>query len=185
MSKNIEYKKDKLFYIHGYLSSPDSTKGALLKKTLNVKPIKYRDCPPEELIISECIKCISEEIKNDENTILIGSSLGGLLAAKTALFKTVEKLILLNPAIIPPEYDIKKIKDMPQRILKDMQDEKLFKQIINSEITILVGTKDDVVPNSWSIEFAKAQQSTIKFYHDDHSFTNYLNQLPSIIKNII
>jgi predicted esterase YcpF (UPF0227 family) len=174
-----------LYYIHGYLSSPNSTKATLFKKTLNAKPIKYRDCPPEELIISDCIKRIKDEIKNNEDTILIGSSLGGFLAAKTALMYTVKKIIILNPAIIPIGYDLKKIKDMPYEIIKDMQDESLFKEKITSEITIFIGTNDDVVPNLWPLEFAKAQEAKIHFLHDDHSLTRYLNQLPSLIKNII
>ena len=174
-----------IYYIHGYMSSPDSTKGTLFKKILNAKPIKYRDCPPEKLVISDCLKRISEEIQNDENITLIGSSLGGFLAAKTAITNPVKKLILLNPAIIPPDYDISQIKDMPQEILRDMQDEKLFKQKINSEIHIFIGTKDTVVSNRWPIEFAKSQEAKIQFLHDDHSFTGYINQLSDFIKNII
>ncbi len=43
-----------IYYIHGYLSDPESTKGILLKDKLNVKSIKYRDCKPENLDIAEC-----------------------------------------------------------------------------------------------------------------------------------
>lgn len=167
------------------MSNPDSTKGTLFKKTLNAKAIKYRNCPPEELVISNCLKQISKEISDDENIILIGSSLGGFLAAKTALNHSVKKLILLNPAMIPADYDISKIKDMPRKITKDMQDEKLFTQKIKSDITIFVGTKDTVVPNRWPIEFAKAQEAKIQFLNDDHSLSYYVNQLPIFIKNII
>ncbi len=175
-----------LYYIHGYLSSPDSTKGTLFKKTLNAKPIRYRTCEPEELVILECLKNIKKEIKNDQDVILIGSSLGGFLAAKIALNShNVTKLILLNPAVIPKDYDITKIKDMPQKILKDMKDPKLFDTKIQADITILLGTEDTVVPNRWPIEFAKAQQATIKFYHDDHSFTKNIKKLPNIIKKVI
>ncbi len=174
-----------IYYIHGYMSNPDSTKGTLFKKTLNAKAVKYRDCPPEQLVISDCLKNISEEISDDENIILIGSSLGGFLAAKTALNFSVKKLILLNPAIIPMDYDISKIKDMPKKITRDMQDEKLFTQKINSDISIFIGTQDTVVPNSWPINFAKTQEAKIQFLNDDHSLSYYVNQLPSFIKNII
>ena len=67
MTKKQDYFH--LYYIHGYLSSPDSTKGIILNKKLNVKPIRYRDCEPEELIISDCVKKINETIKNDDNII--------------------------------------------------------------------------------------------------------------------
>jgi predicted esterase YcpF (UPF0227 family) len=174
-----------LFYIHGYLSEPNSTKGTILKNKLGVKPIKYRDCPPEDLVINNCVDNIKKEIKNDENVVLIGSSLGGLLAAKTALEISVKKLILLNPAIIPMDVDITKIQGIPQRILRDMQDERLFNQKINSEITILVGRYDDTIPNRWAEIFAEAQNAKILFFEDDHSFTKNMQKIPDIITNIL
>ena len=174
-----------LYYIHGYLSEPYSTKGKIIEEKLGVKPIKYRDCPPENLVIRSCVDNIKKEIKDDKNIILIGSSLGGFLAAKTALEVPVKKLILLNPAIIPMDVDISKIQGMPHEILRDMQDERLFTQKINSEITILVGRQDEVVPNRWSEVFAKEQNAKILFFEDDHSFTKNNEKLPDIITNIL
>ena len=175
-----------LYYIHGYQSEPNSTKGKLFKEKLDAIPIQYRNCKPEELIVSECLKKINNKIKNDENTVLIGSSLGGFFAAKTAQKnRNVKQIILLNPAIIPPYYDITKIKDMPQTILTDMQDNSLFEKKIQTEIFILLGTEDDVVPNNWVLEFAKAQEATLMFLHDDHSFTKNMYNLPNIIIKII
>ena len=186
MVKSKVYTNSKLYYIHGYLSSPESTKAILFKKKLNAKPIKYRTCKPEELIISECLENIKKEIKNDLDVVFIGSSLGGFLAAKTAqVNQNVKQLIMLNPAMMPPDYDITKIKDMPQDILKELKDPKLFDTKIQADITILLGTNDIVVPNSWSIEFAKVQQATIKFYYDDHNFTKNIQKLPNIIKKIL
>lgn len=175
-----------MYYIHGYLSEPDSTKGTLLKEKLNIIPIKYRDCPPEELVVSDCIKRIKEIIKDDNEVILIGSSLGGFLAAKTASeCSNVNKIILFNPAIVPPNFDINKITDLPLQIAKDMQDGNLFCEKIKAEIFILAGTNDDVVPTFWVLEFAKVQEATVKFLHDDHSLTQNLDKLPVIIENIL
>ena len=175
-----------LYYIHGYLSEPNSAKGILLREKLNAIPIKYRDCLPEKLIISDCVERILDYIKDDKETILIGSSLGGLLAAKTAIEKQdIKQLILLNPAIIPTHVDITKIKDIPQSILKDMQDEKLFKEKIKAKIFIIAGTMDDTVPNEWVVKFAKAQQATLRFLHDDHSLTQNIEKLPNLIKTVI
>lgn len=173
-----------LYYIHGYQSEPDSTKGMLFKEKLNAISIKYRDCKPEELVISDCLLRIKNIIKDDKKVELIGSSLGGFLAAKTALVNpNVKRIFLLNPAIIPPNVDIKKIKDMPQSILSEMQDPGLFNKKIQSDIFILVGTNDAVVSNYWPVEFAKAQQATIMFLKDDHRFTNNLEKLPVIIRS--
>lgn len=175
-----------LYYIHGYISSPESTKGTLFKEKLNAIAIKYRDCEPEDLVISECLKRISSIIKQDDNVVLIGSSLGGFLAAKTALdHSNVKKLILINPALIPPTIDINTIQGLPIDILSEMKDTNLFKKKIIAEIHIFVGIKDDVIPENWSIEFAKAQEAKIYFFHDDHSFLQNLEKLPKIISKIL
>lgn len=157
----------------------------MLAEQLQAKAIKYRDVPPEKLVIADCIDRIQQDISDDEQAVLIGSSLGGFLAAKTAQLMPIAKLILINPAIIPPTVDISLIDDMPDRILQDMQDETLFSTKILANISILVGTNDDLVPNEWSVDFAKAQEATIQFYWDDHRFSNYLPQLPDIIKEFL
>jgi len=106
------------YYIHGYLSSPEGIKGRLFKEKLHALPIKYREGKPEDLVIGNCLDKINDAIKKDDDVILIGSSLGGFLAAEAALYnKKVETIFLLNPAIIPPYIDISNIQDMPQRIL--------------------------------------------------------------------
>jgi predicted esterase YcpF (UPF0227 family) len=175
-----------LYYIHGYLSSPNSAKGTLFRDKLGAKAIQYRDCKPEDLIVADCLEEIIKEIANDTNAFLIGSSFGGFLAAKVALEKDqVTKLILLNPSIIPPSVDISSLSGLPSSILYEMKDEHLFENKIDAEITILRGTKDDVVPSRWVLEFAKSQEATVKFFNDDHQFSKYLEKLPDIISNII
>jgi alpha/beta superfamily hydrolase len=97
----------------------------------------------------------------------------------------VQKIILLNPATIPPSVDILKIQGMPQRILADMQDSRLFNENIKCEIFILIGKYDDVVPNYWVLEFAKAQNAEVKFLDDDHSFSYNMEKLPGIITEFL
>jgi len=186
MIKNTKYNNPKIYYIHGYQSSPDGHKGVLFKNKLQAKVIKYRNCEPEDLIITSCLQQIYHEIKDDKNVILIGSSLGGFLAASTA-FKNnkVKKIILLNPAIIPPHFDLDKLKDIPRSISEDMINPTLFEDKIDAEVIILRGTEDEVIPDSWVVEFAKAQEATVMFLHDDHRFSRYLKQLPSIISKLL
>ena len=186
MQTNPVCKHSQLYYIHGYQSSPISTKGKLFKEQLDAKAIQYRDCKPEDLIISDCLDRIKKEIEKDENPVLIGSSLGGFLAAKTALENPgIKQIILLNPAIIPPSVDITTVSGMPKRILLEMKDDSLFENKINADIFILFGTEDDVVPSFWVLEFAMSQEATIKFMNDDHSFTKNIDKLPVIINDII
>ena len=175
-----------LYYLHGYQSDPFSEKGTLLRETLQAVPITYRDGAPEDLVISECLSRISDVIKKDQQVVLIGSSLGGFLAAATALsHSNVKQLILLNPAIIPPRTDLRTVQGMPHRILEEMMDPRLFEQKIPASITILRGTNDDVVPDDWVVSFAKAQQATIQVYNDDHRFSKNLQKLPEIISELL
>lgn len=175
-----------LYYVHGYQSGPDSNKGTLFRERLNAKAIKYRDCEPEDLIISDCLRRVSEVIKNDKDVVLIGSSLGGFLVASTAInHSNVKKLILLNPAIIPPLTNLDAVQGMPKNILRDMIEPRLFENRLKAEITILRGTEDELVPDSWVLKFAMAQKATIRFLHDDHSFSRNLTKLPDIISEIL
>lgn len=174
------------YYIHGYESSPESNKGVIFKEKLGAVAIKYRDCEPENLVISDCLKRISDIIKNDKNVVLIGSSLGGFLAVETALVHpNVKKLILLNPAIVPPSTNLDNHKDMPRRILEEMRDKRLFKNRLKAEIIIFRGTEDDLVPDDWILEFAKVQEAIIILLNDDHSFSRNLTKLPIIISDLL
>ncbi len=175
-----------LYYIHGYQSSPHGEKALLFKKTLQALPITYREGPPRKLEISQALKQISQVIQQDNEVKLIGSSLGGFLAASFALtHPVVHYLILLNPAIIPPEANLSNIKGIPLRLLKEMQDPRLFTKRIPAMITIIRGTHDDVVPDQWVQRFADAQHATIQYYDDDHRFTKNLQKLPGIIFKIL
>ncbi len=175
-----------LYYLHGYQSSPIGKKAILFKETLQAIPLTYRDGSPENLIISECLNRISTAIRNDQHVIFIGSSLGGFLAASLALIHpTVERLVLLNPAIIPPLTDLRTIKGMPIRILTEMINPRLFQEKIPAAITILRSTQDDVVPDEWIVRFAQAQQATVQMIKDDHQFSKNLEKLPGIISGIL
>ena len=173
-----------IYYIHGYQSSPESEKGRLFKEKLGAIPVKYRDCKPEDLVIKECIDRIKSIISKDKDIVLIGSSLGGYLAAKVALEIKINGLILLNPAIVPPDASKKDI-DLPKRILDEMKDERLFKTKLKSDIFILCATEDKVVPRDWILGFAMAQEAKVMFIKDDHRFSKNMKKLPDIISKII
>ena len=175
-----------LYYVHGYQSTPNSAKGILFRKKLNARSIDYHQGKPENLEIDVCAQNILNAIQGDNDPILIGSSLGGRLAAKVALeHSAVKMLILLNPAIIPPQADTSRIKGIPERILSEMRDDQLFDKKIGAQTTILMATKDEVIPRNWILDFAVAQEATVKFLNDDHAFTSNLTRLPDIIDEIL
>jgi len=173
------------YYIHGYQSSPTSKKGTLFKEKLGAVAIKYRDCKPEELVIKDCLDRIKRAIQDDNNVVLIGSSLGGFLAAETAYdVPTVKHIILLNPAILPYDIPASQV-DLPSRIVEEMRDKRLFENKIPAKVTILMATKDEVIPKDWVISFAMAQEATVVFLRDDHRFSRNLMRLPKMISESI
>ena len=186
MCKESSNHCGKLYYIHGYQSSPEGTKGVLFQKELHAHPIKYRDVPPEELVIKDCLTRISDIISDQDDVVLIGSSLGGFLTAVTAInHVNISRIILLNPAIIPPETDIQKISSMPQDILKDMVYPQLFRKQFPGEVIIFRGTKDELIPDEWVLEYAKSQEATVHFIADDHRLNNSLTILVDKMKNYL
>lgn len=176
-----------LYYIHGYLSSPDGSKGTILKKELDANPVKYRDVPAEQLVIQDCLDEIKKAIGSDSHAVLIGSSLGGCLVSQLAMEipDRIDHIFLLNPAVIPPDVDIISISDMPQRILKDMKDDRLFTQKLDTKITVFSATDDTVVSPDWVLRFSRFQEATVQFLHDDHRFSKHLEKLPEMIQSFM
>lgn len=109
------------------------------------------------------------------------------MAADLALHNSkITELILLNPAIIPPEIDITLLpKEIPLNILKGMQRSKLFEQKIKARIHIFNGNNDEVVPPEWPVQFARIQEANILFLDDGHRLTQHLKQLPKIISTLL
>jgi predicted esterase YcpF (UPF0227 family) len=158
----------------------------LFKTRLNARAIDYHRGKPEDLDVDAALQYIVDAIRGDDSPILIGSSLGGFLGARVALeCSIVRKLVLLNPAIIPPRADVDRLRGIPKRILLQMRDDLLFNRQIVAETTILMATEDEVIPPDWILDFARAQEATVRFLHDDHGFSNSLTRLPRIISEIL
>ena len=168
-----------LYYIHGYDSSPNSRKGVLFREKLGAIPLKYME--GDKVVVSDCLKRIKESIDKDTKVVLIGSSFGGFLSAKIALEnRNVRKIILLNPAVIPPDIDLSG-SDFPEEIVKDIQNSGLFERKIPCEIFIVMSTRDELIPKDWILRFAMFQEAIVKFIEDDHRMNRNLEKLPDII----
>lgn len=93
----------KTLYLHGFASGPKSTKGVAFEKhfTPHGRPIErlnLRVPSFEHLRLSAMIATVQAAI-GDDGAILIGSSLGGLTAARTAeRDRRVKALVLMAPA---------------------------------------------------------------------------------------
>jgi esterase/lipase len=125
----------KILYIHGYQSSPVESKVKILKDQFGEVFSPFIDWDNDETrpnLFNEFVKLI-----NDENiTHVIGSSMGGQMAFYLATFCNIKGLCF-NPAF---GY---RYTDLNLSLNKDF----------TSHILITLGTNDDVIPNSVSINF--------------------------------
>lgn len=97
----------------------------------------------------------------------------------------VKSIILLNPAIVPPGADVSQFKGVPHGILSEMTDHQLLSKKIHAYSSILLGTQDEEIPRDWVLDFAVAQESTVRFLKDDHGFTHNLTRLPRIVTELL
>jgi hypothetical protein len=89
-------------YLHGFASGPSSTKGVAFERHfaargIRIERLDLRVPSFEHLRLSAMIEKVRGELA--DNTVLIGSSLGGLTAARVAVGEPrVAALVLLAPA---------------------------------------------------------------------------------------
>ncbi len=97
------------FYLHGFASSPQSTKAAYFAERLAMHGVTFR-CPdfnePDftSLTLTRMIDQLTGDIAEagDDRVTLIGSSLGGTLAILTAArqLASIDRIVLLAPAVM-------------------------------------------------------------------------------------
>lgn len=96
----------KIVYIHGFLSSPNSQKGQLLKAFLANTEDEFL-APSFPDTPKEAYACLDEYFKklcnNDDKIGVIGSSMGGFLATAMQL-KYGFKIAIFNPCVHPQDY---------------------------------------------------------------------------------
>jgi pimeloyl-ACP methyl ester carboxylesterase len=93
----------RVVYLHGFASSPLSSKAQWFGKRLDMVIPDLAEGDFEHLTISRQLRVV-EEAAGDEPVVLIGSSLGGYLAALyAARHASVERLVLMAPAFCFPK----------------------------------------------------------------------------------
>ena len=95
---------NKLIYLHGFNSSPDSHKAVLLQAAMEEKNLGERlvipAIPPEPDLAIKMLLEIAEDVQKSHEPVFSGSSLGGFYATWLAEhFKS--KAVLINPAVQP------------------------------------------------------------------------------------
>jgi len=201
-------------YLHGFLSGPDSTKGIYLEKVFNQAGHKlYRPdlngTDFSRMTISsqlEIINALLESISGE--VVLLGSSLGGYLAAFAAgKWKRVVKLVLMAPAIdfvdryfqrLTPaqlqewqnngnirlyHYQYKGYRQLSYQMVTDARKYKNLPLNVQVPTLILHGYKDESVPYAVSIEyFRNHPEAELILLHSDHGLYDQLDKMWGYIR---
>jgi pimeloyl-ACP methyl ester carboxylesterase len=139
-------------FIHGLESSSRGTKGVFLRG-------RYPDMiiPDFHGPLQERMHKLSSLLSDPPSLIMVGSSLGGLMATIFALENPnrVKKLILLAPALTFPDF------------------EPYLHHRIEMPVTVYHGKKDDVVPAAPTYEVARKIFGNLAFnvVDDDHTLS--------------
>jgi pimeloyl-ACP methyl ester carboxylesterase len=196
----------RIVYLHGFASSPQSGKARFFAGKFEELGVPFT-APQldggdfEGLTISGQLQVVDQAVGRD-SVVLMGSSLGGYLAALYAARSVqVDKLVLLAPAFQFPtrwrarysaeelelwrrrgtipffHYGFKEERGLGYQIVEDAlkyEDEPAFGQ----PALVLHGTRDEVVPAALSKAFAEGHSNVrLRLVDSGHELTDVLDEL--------
>jgi uncharacterized protein len=193
-------------YLHGFASGPSSSKARFFaarfaERGLELAVPALDGGDFEHLTISGQLRML-ETVADGAPAVVIGSSLGGWLAALyAARHPEVEKLVLLAPAFAFPSrwqdslgsermaewrrsgtlnifhYGAGAERQLGYELLIDARSYEDFPEIAQPAL-ILHGTRDDIVPAALSIEFAAGRKNVRTILLDTgHQMTEVFSRL--------
>lgn len=196
----------RIVYLHGFASSPQSGKAQFFAGKFAALGVPFTAPQLDEgnfegLTITGQLRVVEKAV-HGEAVVLMGSSLGGYIAALYAARNVqVEKLVLLAPAFQFPtrwrarysaeelelwrrrgtipffHYGFKEERGLGFQIVEDAlkyEDEPAFRQ----PALVLQGRRDDVVPPEISKAFAEGHPNvTLRLVDSGHELTDVLEDL--------
>jgi pimeloyl-ACP methyl ester carboxylesterase len=197
----------RIVYLHGFASSPLSSKARFFGEQFQAMGVPFTapeldEGSFERLTISGQLRVVEKAV-GDGPVVMMGSSMGGYLAALFAArhVEQVEKLVLLAPAFQFPtrwrarysveelerwkeqrkipffHYGYKEERGLGYQIVEDAsgyEDEPAFVQ----PALVLHGRRDEVVPVEASKVFAQGHPNvTLRVVESGHELTDVLEQL--------
>jgi len=194
----------RIVYLHGFASTPLSTKAQFFKRQFNGADFEIPQLDRgdfENLTVTTQLQVVDEAVHGDP-VILMGSSLGGYLAALYASrHANVERLVLLAPAFEFParwrqrfsggeldewrrtgtrnfyHYGYKSDRPLGYRFVEDSvqyEDAPDFGQ----PALVFHGLRDDVVPPEVSRRYAAGHPNVeLKLMDSGHELTDVLDQI--------
>jgi pimeloyl-ACP methyl ester carboxylesterase len=202
-----------LIYLHGFASGPQSSKAHYFRRRFRELGIEMQvpdlnEGAFEDLTLSRQLRVI-ESIAGGEDVRLIGSSMGGYLAALyAARHPEVTQLVLLAPAFgfarrwrstLGPEkveewrrtgrlpvyhYGEKTERRVGYSLLEDAERYEDYPDV-SQPVLIFHGAHDDVVPVEYSQRFAELhRQAILRVMDSDHQLLNVLEEMWKEIRGL-
>lgn len=183
-----------IIYLHGFNSSPLSTKSQLLEKKMAELDLLDRFfCPTLSYQPKNAIALIEDRIKQVKTSPItfIGSSLGGFYATWLAE-KYNCQAALINPAVRPYEglndhvgpqknYHTGEEYDFKSEYIKDLANLEVGKITQPERYLLLVETGDEVCPYEKAVvKYQGAQHIIIE--GGDHSFQSFPQYIESLLR---
>ena len=180
-----------LLYLHGFNSSPDSTKAIIFRSFVEKKNSESLLVPSLPISPKETILLLDEIIEENKKEIsLIGSSLGGFYAAYLAE-KYKLKSVLINPVV---SSHLKNMKDLigehenyntgekyffSKSSFKELFDYKIKRFSIPLNQLFLLQLGDEVLDQKETLKYYKGSLFLVED-EGSHKFDNFEKYLPLI-----
>jgi surfactin synthase thioesterase subunit len=150
-----------VYFSHGQESGPWGTKIRAMAETVRAlgcraESVDYRGIADPAERAGKLVAACREV---DEPLVLIGSSMGGYVAAAAAPRLRAAGLFLLAPAFYLDEYGL------------------AAPPVPEAPLEIVHGWRDDVVPAEDSIRFAREARATLHLVDGDHRLTENIDEI--------
>jgi pimeloyl-ACP methyl ester carboxylesterase len=204
----------KLIYLHGFASGPQSSKAQYFRRRFEELGMEMQipdlnEGAFESLTLSGQLRVIERVAQGDDDVRLIGSSMGGYLAALYAARRPeVTQLVLLAPAFnfarrwrdmlgaekvdewrrtgwLPVYHYGEKVEQRVGYSLLEDADQCEDYPDVSQPVLIFHGSHDDVVPPGLSRRFAELRpQTALRILDSDHQLLNVLEEMWTEIRSL-
>ena len=151
-------EKGLIHFIHGKESGPHGSKIAALSDVgrndgWQVSSLDYtHTTDPAERLEQLLAACVDERLR----LVLVGSSMGGWVAAEAAERLCARGVFLLAPAVYMPGYPSQE------------------PMVAGEHTEIVHGWDDEVIPYASAVRFARLRQCTLHLVRDDHRLSAHI-----------
>ncbi len=168
----------KYFYFHGFGSSPEAKKANDMRDILGENNLEVPNFNKPSIEVKKLLDNIINSIKkSNKETLIVGSSLGGLYALYVSSMSGC-KCLLLNPCLFPQAIISKITKEINIEDIIDAQNLSLtaFKHYNENNVEVWV-TKDDALINHRDLTkpfFYKDVAKYVEFDEDKASIHEFI-----------